>query len=273
MHEPYWNRLLNSPGREDLLWELYHENSKRGRNDAALSDEEVLEHMRELHEALPFTGYPAIALPRSLSPLCTNLDKVLRGRVSTYDLSPVDLTLEQMATILYYAYGVTRDNGGTDLPRSFRIVPSAGALYPLELFIHLNHSSLLEPGIYHYNPIQHNIRCTRAGNGTGNIAQALVQPKLAEQASVIIFITALCERSVNKYGDRGYRFALIEAGHVAQNINLVTTALGLGSVNVGGFFDREVDQFLGLDGLSHSSFYIVLVGGMPKPPLHLHDDK
>jgi SagB-type dehydrogenase family enzyme len=79
-------------------------------------------------------------------------------------------------------------------------------------------------------------------------------------SSLIILITAVFERSTIKYGDRGYRFALLEAGHVAQNINLVANALGLGSINLGGYFDRRADDFLGIDGLTHSTIYMAGIG-------------
>jgi SagB-type dehydrogenase family enzyme len=77
---------------------------------------------------------------------------------------------------------------------------------------------------------------------------------------MVIFITSVFERSVFKYGDRGYRFIFLEAGHVAQNINLVAYGLGLASVNIGGFLDRRVDDFLGLDGLTHSTIYMIAIG-------------
>lgn len=73
-------------------------------------------------------------------------------------------------------------------------------------------------------------------------------------------VDAVFERSTFKYGDRGYRYALLEAGHVAQNLNLAATALNYGCVNIGGFFDRKIDQFLGLDGLTHSTIYMMLIG-------------
>lgn len=79
-------------------------------------------------------------------------------------------------------------------------------------------------------------------------------------SSLLVFITAMFERSIFKYGDRGYRFVLLEAGHAAQNLNLVSNALGLGSLNIGGFFDREMDDFLGLDGITHSTIYMVAIG-------------
>ena len=77
----------------------------------------------------------------------------------------------------------------------------------------------------------------------------------------MFFMTAMFERTVFKYGDRGYRFTFLEAGHVAQNMSLVATALGLGCVNIGGFYDREIDEFLGIDGLTHSTLYMLAIGG------------
>jgi SagB-type dehydrogenase family enzyme len=89
-------------------------------------------------------------------------------------------------------------------------------------------------------------------------------PELALGASLIVFITAIFERSIFKYGDRGYRFVFLEAGHVGQNINLVTNALGLGCTNIGGFFDRQIDDFLGIDGVTHSTIYMMAIGKKKK---------
>src|SRR5204863_9224189 len=87
-----------------------------------------------------------------------------------------------------------------------------------------------------------------------------VRVRLGLDTAAIFFLTALVERSVYKYGDRGYRFTLLEAGHVAQNINLVAAGLGLGCINIGGYLDRQIDDLLGLDGLEHSTLYLIGVG-------------
>lgn len=94
----------------------------------------------------------------------------------------------------------------------------------------------------------------------------MVQPDLVARASLIIFITALFERSIFKYGNRGYRFVMLEAGHVAQNLNLVAIALGLKTLNIGGYFDRAIDDFLGLDGVTHSTIYMLAVGQGSEQP-------
>ena len=77
---------------------------------------------------------------------------------------------------------------------------------------------------------------------------------------MLIFIVAIFGRSTFKYNDRGYRFVLIEAGHVGQNLSLAAASLGLGCVNIGGYFDREIDNYLGLDGIEQSAVYLAAIG-------------
>jgi SagB-type dehydrogenase family enzyme len=260
MDHPLWQQILLSPGNEDLVWELFHENSKIGQYSRPLSDEDIRARMEELHETLPYEGYPIVPLPVSVSPLKMGLAEAITARVSCREMAPSPLSLPDVAALLHYAYGVTRDKTQTHALRSFRVVPSGGGLFPLEIFFHSTHIVGLEPGLYHYNPVEHHLRHLKCADCTSDIAGGTVYPKLAEGASLIIFITALFERSVFKYRDRGYRFVMLEAGHVAQNLNLVATALGLGCINIGGFFDRAVDDLLGLDGVTHSTLYLVAVG-------------
>lgn len=263
MPRDLWETILLSPGNEDQLWETFHENSKLGLNYQGLSEEEVLARMSELHESMRFDGYGTVDLPSSSMPLDVSLKEAIANRRSASSLAPITLTLETVATLLRLAYGVTRDNKGTSFSRPFRAVPSAGALYPLELFFYTAYTDNLPTGLYHYNPPRNQVRLLREGQFASTIARAMVGPNASAiiGASLIIFITAVFERSIFKYGDRGYRFIFLEAGHVAQNINLVTTGLNLGCLNIGGFRDRQVDDFLGLDGVTHSLIYLVAIGG------------
>jgi SagB-type dehydrogenase family enzyme len=118
--------------------------------------------------------------------------------------------------VLRSAYGITHDQRALGYPRAFRAAPSAGALYPLELYFYNGHCIGFPSGLYHYNPVDDNVRLLRAGDLTRQLASALVAENLATDAALIIFITAVFGRTVFKYGDRGYRFILLEAGHVAQ---------------------------------------------------------
>lgn len=261
MERELWKEIVLPPGDQDLLWEIFHENSKISPHYEALPDEEVRSRMGELYESLPFQGYPAIDLPRSLVPVRSSLEEAISKRVSARTLAPCNLSLEALATVLHYAYGAAPRDKSPYLSRSFRMVPSGGALYPLEIFLYSASVAGLPEGICHYNPVQHRLRLLYEGDHSNALAKALVQSNVGSEASLTLFITAIFERSTFKYGDRGYRFILLEAGHVAQNICLVATGLGLACLTIGGFLDREVDDLLGLDGVTHSTIYIVAVGG------------
>lgn len=260
MMQPFWQKLLLQSRGDHDLWELFNENSKIGRHTKLQSDHEILKRMNELQESLSYEGHPKVDLPKDLEPLKMTFQEVVASRVSERNMTPCSLGLTTIATLLHYAYGVTRDNQGTSYPRPFRVVPSAGGLYPLELFFHGAQIEGLPPGIYHYNPIKAQLRLIRKDNLIPSISHAMIHPDIGTNSSLLIFVTAIFERSIFKYGERGYRFILLEAGHVAQNINLVATALGLGSVNIGGFVDREIDEILGIDGITHSTVYMIAVG-------------
>jgi SagB-type dehydrogenase family enzyme len=255
------NAIYSDSGAGNLSWETFHENSKTSRYARMLPDEMIVAHMARLWESLPFDRYPAVELPASFTPLKLSLEEAITSRKTARGMAPCRLTLANVGTIFHHAYGVTRDYQQQGFPRPFRTVPSGGALYPLELFFYATHVEGLGAGVYHYNASRHNLRFVQPGDQTEQIANGLVQQHLAGDAAMIIFITAMFQRSVFKYGDRGYRFVLLEAGHVAQNITLVATALGLGCVNVGGYFDRQIDDLLGLDGLEHSTIYVAAIGG------------
>lgn len=255
-----WEQMVLSPGNEDLLCELFHENSKIGRYSKGLSINEVWERMEQLGQSLQFSGYPAIKLPRRWVKMTKSLSQAILTRTSARHLKPSRLTLREIATILHFAYGITRQNQDSNFPRPFRVVPSGGALYPLEIFLHGRGIKGIPKGLYHFDPLKHQLRLIREGDQALNISKMTPYPELLSGSSLVIFLTAIFERSVFKYKDRGYRFVLLEAGHVAQNLNLVSNGLGLGSINIGGFFDREVDEFLGLDGITHSTIYITAIG-------------
>ncbi len=258
-----WKNISLPYNESDSIWEIYHENSKSSRYDCFPSDHFIASRMSKLYESLSYKEYPSIRLPTNFPRLNLSLEEAILQRVTTRELKPVQMELDKVAAIFYYAYGITRDKKDTKLLRSFRTVPSGGALYPLELFFFSKNVCGLNPGVYHYNPIENAIEYVIPGDLTEKISSCLspVQTNFAPDSSLMIFITAAFERETFKYGPRGYRFVLLEAGHVAQNINLVTTAVNLGSVNIAGYFDREVDDMLRIDGITHSTIYMVAVGG------------
>jgi SagB-type dehydrogenase family enzyme len=246
----------------DQLWEVFHENSKVSRYNPPLADSEVFATLKSWWESLPFEGYPKITLPHVHLPTNLSFEEILVRRATASALEPRRLSLEDISTLLHYSYGVTRDRTAEGFPRPFRIVPSAGALYPLEIFFYSAKENEIGSGIFHYSPAENALSLVRNGDYIKLISEAFVQEELILSASLLVFITAFFDRSIFKYGNRGYRFALIEAGHVAQNLNLLSTALNLGCVNMGGFYDRKIDNLLGLDGLNQSTLYAISIGGL-----------
>ncbi len=258
------NLILNSDN--EMLWELFHENSKMSFADPHPvyrlwpSDSSIVAGMNMLKRVKQYDDYPKIALPEQWPASRTSLDDVLSLRQTARAFGPDAIELDQLAKVLWISYGVNRDNKGTSFPRPFRTVPSGGALYPLELYIYAVRVKHLDTGLYHYNPEDHSLDVLRQRDETAWVASCMVQRDLVESAAAVIFISATFVRSTFKYGDRGYRFILLEAGHLAQNANLTAQEMGLATTNIGGYADRAVDRYLDLDGLNESTIYVLLIG-------------
>lgn len=260
MRSKVWEALQQSVGPGSGVWEEFHRNTKMGRFGEVAPREMVLDWMDRYVEALDYRHKPEVPLPPKIKPLRMSLGRAISRRETVRTFDPDrPMAFEDAAAVLHYAYGINRTNEGTEYTRPFRNAPSGGALYPLEIYFHATNIQGLEPGVYHFNPTGPGLRLLTPSDQSAKLRSILVQPELLP-AAMMIFITAQFERSLFKYRDRGYRFVLLEAGHVAQNMNLAATALGLGSVNIGGYFDRQADELLGLDGLTHSTLYLVGVG-------------
>jgi SagB-type dehydrogenase family enzyme len=149
------------------------------------------------------------------------------------------LTSAQLGQVLWAAQGVT---GGTGL----RTAPSAGGLYPLELYVVAGEVADFQPGIYQYQVDRHVLALSAAGDHRADLAAATLGQGWVALAPAIIVVAAAYGRTTAKYGDRGVRYVHMEAGHAAQNVCLQATAIGLGCVVVGLFDDREVKRLIGL---------------------------
>lgn len=260
---PTWDELIWGSEESGELWELFHENSKSSGFDDAVSNDVVVDWMARLKNSLSYSGCPTVELPTrdSFPPFSMSLGDAIVRRHTPSQLKQGPIPLSMLASLLFFSYGINRTNEGTWFPRPFRNVPSGGGLFPLELYILVGESVAgLSPGLYHYNPEENCVRRVREDVKATMFAACLYQPEIINNAAIVVFQTALFRRSTFKYKDRGYRFTLIEAGHVAQNLNLVATALGLGVWNIGGFQDRGIDRLLGIDGVNHASVYLHAIG-------------
>jgi len=200
------------------------------------------------------TGLPGIRLPDP-APVRQGLDALVAGRRSSREYARALLPLAALSALLHAGYGVTDARGA----QAFRAVPSAGALYPLELYVAAQRVEKLEPALYHLDPLRAVLERVRPLDRE-ELEGLTAYDELVVPSAAVIIISAVFWRSRFKYGPRAYRFALLEAGHIAQNVLLAATALELAACPVGGFYDRRVDAFLGVDGLYEASLYLLPVG-------------
>jgi SagB-type dehydrogenase family enzyme len=225
----------------------------------------LLEHSPELRatvaRAAARRSYAStIELPRSELPRAP-LGEVVVHRRSQRSFQEQPVSLAQLSVLLQMGYGVTGTGPGEV---RFRSVPSGGALYPLDLYAATPAVSGLEERLHHFDPLRGCLELLGPVR-RAQLAPLTPYPELVADASVVVFVTATFWRSRFKYGQRGYRFALLEAGHVAQNLLLAATALGLASVPLGGFFDRQVNDLLGVDGLHEAALYVIPAGYTDAP--------
>ena len=209
------------------------------------------------HPHLPRVDLPTPRLPEA--PLC----RVVAERRSRREFGPAPLRLTELAALLHAGYGVTHQldsEAPPGTPPLLRAVPSGGGLYPLELWVFAHRVEGLEPGLYHFDPLANALESIEAGAQAATLADASVYPELARTAAAVLVVSAMFWRTRFKYRLRGYRFALLEAGHLAQNVLLAATGLELASVPLGGFFDRRLDELLDLDGVDESALYGIAVG-------------
>jgi SagB-type dehydrogenase family enzyme len=181
-----------------------------------------------------------------------SVEEALARRRSVREYADSPLTTEQVMQLLWAAQGVTSTEYG------FRTAPSAGGLYPLEIYLVAKPSGVvgLEAGIYRYEPRNHTLIKMIEGDFSGQLMAAALDQEWVGAAPVNFVITAVFERTTGKYGERGVRYAWQETGHAAQNIYLQAVALGLGNVVIGGFHDTEVQRILQLSDFEKPAYVI-----------------
>jgi SagB-type dehydrogenase family enzyme len=238
-----------------IAWTFHRNTSRWPSNTQAV--------LEQTEPEAPFKEYfnaPLIPLPEP-QPLSTPLGDTILNRFSCRRFEDAPLKLADLSTLLRLAYGIQDHLLVGDVEFLGRPVPSGGGLYALELYLLARRVEHVAPGIYHYAVLPHALEQMSAAE----LPQALVadlfmgQPYVADSAVVVILTTVL-ERSLWKYADRGYRYILFEAGHVAQNFNLIACGLGLGSLNLGGFFDAHLASLLGLDLEQEVPLYGIALG-------------
>lgn len=212
----------------------------------------VTEQPNPLPRANTMTQEKIINLPKATTSKMT-LEDALQKRRSERAYLDQALNLKDIAQILWAAQGVTESSWGG------RTVPSAGALYPIEIYLVVRKVEKLEPGVYHYLPTSHQLNQVLAGDVSNKLAPAAFGQSFISQAAANLVIVGVFERTTSKYGERGNHYVYMEAGHAAQNVYLQATSLNLGTVSVGAFSDEAVQKLLNLD-LGEIPLYIMPIG-------------
>jgi len=219
---------------------LFHLNS-----EPWLNDEAYHRGAPSPHEELGGPG-PSVALP-PVDP--GGVDELAARRASCRAYRAAPLPLATVAALLVSGYGVVEVVSGANNSQLVRrTVPSAGGLFPLELLVFLRRIDGLDDGVYRYVPVGHCLDLVQPGDLFETVlAPTLYAYPFIEQANGFIAIAAVFDRTQRKYGPRGYRYMLLEAGHVGHQLSLRGVELGLGTLCIGGFTDAALNAALGLD--------------------------
>ncbi len=182
----------------------------------------------------------------------TSVEEALSKRRSVRFYSGEDLSIEEVSQLLWAAQGIT----GTG-----RTAPSAGALYPLELYLVVGDVEGLDNGVYQYRPVEHELEKAVEGDIRVELSKAAVgqNQEHVRDAAVDLVFTAVYERTTGKYGERGIRYVHMEAGHAAQNVYLQAVSLELGTVVIGAFSDDKVKELVNAEE-QEEPLYIMPVG-------------
>ena len=186
------------------------------------------------------TNEDIIQLPNPKLQSETSVEEALNKRRSIRNYTKQPLSLEEVSQILWAAQGITEKNYG------LRTSPSAGALYPLEVYLVTANVKDISEGIYKYNPLNHSIKKIDDGDKRVEISNASLKQDAIEECSALVIITAIYERTSVKYGDRAERYVHMEVGHAGQNIYLQAVSLGIGTVMMGAFHDDALKKTLNL---------------------------
>lgn len=200
-------------------------------------------------QAETFINLPAASLQGGLT-----VPQAIQHRRTIRRFAARPLTLEQVAQLLWAAYGITD-------PRGLRAAPSAGALYPLDVYLVVGERQVagLASGVYHYYPDKHALLSRQSGELRQAVGRASLHQMWLAEAPVLLVITAEYRRCQAKYGSRGVRYTFMEVGHVGQNIFLQAEAMGLGAGIIGAFDDAAISRILNLPA-AHEPLLLMPVG-------------
>lgn len=207
-----------------------------------------------------FKEYPrfdVIKLPRKFSKSKMNIEKSIEKRRSRRNFNGKPVSLRELSKLLYYSSGITFWD--KDLNKTRRAYPSGGARYPLEVYLLVLKGSGIKQGLYHYNVKRHALEELLQGNYNKEFYY-LYKGQGIKGISAVFIITSIISRSSVKYGELAKTFELLEAGHVGENIYLLSESMGLGCCAIGWYDKKGLNKLLDVDGEYESVVHLVAVG-------------
>lgn len=204
----------------------------------------MLSHTMRNESAPGYESTDIIKLPEPEYKSTTTIEEALLKRRSVRDYKDEPLTLAEVSQLLWAAQGITDARG-------FRTSPSAGALYPLELYVVVGNVENMASGVYKYRPDKHELVKVASGDKRSDLAVASLGQSSIKDSAINIVFSAVYERTTKKYGERGIRYVHMEVGHAAQNVYLQAISLNLGTVVIGAFEDENVKRVINISDEEH----------------------
>ncbi len=214
-----------------------------------------------------FKDYPRLSkidLPRKFSKLPMRLETAIKNRRSRRQFNGKSLTLKELSKLLFYSCGIIYHN--KDLNKTRRAYPSAGARYPLEVYLATLRKNDLNPGVYHYNIKNHGLEILLEGDYRKHFNYLYTQG-IGKGLSVLLIITSISSRTSVKYPAEWQRFVSLEAGHISQNVYLISEALGLSCCAIGGWDKKTMNELLDIDGKYENIVHMIAIGKRAEPNL------
>jgi SagB-type dehydrogenase family enzyme len=208
-----------------------------------------------------YKTYPEAAkrpLPKPSPGETEDLWTILNQRRSRRRYSSEPISMETLSGLLWATQGITFSGPGYE----FRTAPSAGALYPVETYLSVHNVSEIEKGIYHFNVLDFALEEISVGNFGDYLSRAALDQAMVMRGAVLFIWTGIVLRAMWKYRNRCIRYIFTDAGHIAQNLQLAATAMGIGCCPIGAFFDEEINQLIQVDGEEETTIYLAAVGNL-----------
>ena len=252
------------------LWSMYHENTKHFPHiihKLPLSEGELADLMRKGAKSYPTASRVRLKSIKKTSGI--SLEEALFRRRSIRVFSIKAIPLSSISRLLQLSYGVSGysflKTRGEAYRYDLRTAPSAGALFSCEVYLAALNIRNLKKGIYHYSPGHNELEILTLNNDIGKLMnESIIDAAVFQNWAASLIITGTFRKAITKYGERGYRYILLDAGHIGQNIYLAANALDLGVVGVCGFYDDKVNDVLSLDSRDESALYLMLLGQIDK---------